>query len=114
MLKNQQINVIERDICLDIVNKEYDLIIAHLLLGEATKFGNSYEVLLDKVCNINSRYIIIIDYLEDPKVNEKSILEICNKYNWTIIYKSYFKNDIPQVWNDFVGDHNFGYLIKKK
>lgn len=110
---NNNISVIEKDICSDTVINEYDIIIAHLLLGEATKFGNAFEDLLEKVITMKYRYLIIIDYLEDPVVKENEIKEMCEKYNLTIVYQSYFTNQEPQVWEDFTGLHNFGYLIKR-
>lgn len=57
--------------------------------------------------------ITSIDYLEDPKVNENDIMKMCEKYNLTVVCKSYFTNQEPQVWEDFTGVHNFGYLIKR-
>lgn len=110
---NENISVIEKDICGDTVIKAYDIIIAHLLLGEAAKFGNSFEDLLEKVIIMKYKYLIIIDYLEDPKVNENDIMKMCEKYNLTVVYKSFFTNQEPQVWEDFTGVHNFGYLIKR-
>lgn len=110
---NENINVIEKDICGDNVIKEYDIIVAHLLLGEAAKFGNSFEDLLEKIITMKYKYLIIIDYLEDPTVNENDITKMCEKYNLTVVYKSFFTNQEPQVWEDFIGVHNFGYLIKK-
>ena len=110
---NNNISVIEKDICSDTFIKEYDIIIAHLLLGEATKFGNAFEDLLEKIITMKYKYLIIIDYLEDPAVKENEIIKMCEKYNLTIIYKSYFTNQEPQVWVDFTGVHNFGYLIKR-
>lgn len=110
---NNNVRVIEKDICSDAVIREYDLIIAHLLLGEATKFGNAFEDLLEKVTTMKYRYLILIDYLEDPAVKEIDILKMCEKYDLTIVYKSYFTNLEPQVWEDFTGVHNFGYLIKR-
>ena len=110
---NNNVRVIEKDICSDAVIREYDLIIAHLLLGEATKFGNAFEDLLEKVITMKYRYLILIDYLEDPAVKEIDILKMCEKYDLTIVYKSYFTNLEPQVWEDFTGEHNFGYLIKR-
>ena len=110
---NKNISVIEKDICRDIVSVEYDIIIAHLLLGEATKFGNAFEDLLEKIITMKYRYLILIDYLEDPTVKENDILKMCGKNNLTIVYKSYFTNQQPQVWKDFTGIHNFGYLIKR-
>lgn len=110
---NENISVIEKDICVDTVIKAYDIIVAHLLLGEAAKFGNSFEDLLEKVITMKYKYLIIIDYLEDPNVNENEIMKMCEKYNLTVIYKSFFTNQEPQVWEDFTGVHNFGYLIKR-
>ena len=109
----KNINVTEKDICCDIMDKKYDLIVAHLLLGEAAKFGNTFDDLLEKIITMRCMYLIIIDYLEDPKVSEADIVKMCGANNLMIIYKSYFTNDNPQVWNDFVGVHNFGYLIKR-
>ena len=113
IVQNKNISVIEKDICRDIVDKEYDVIIAHLLLGEAAKFGNTFEDLLEKIINMKYKYLIIVDYLEDPTVKENDIIEVCEKYNLTIVSKSYFTNQKPQVWEDFTGVHNFGYLIKR-
>lgn len=110
---NKNISVIEKDICSDTDIKAYDVIIAHLLLGEAAKFGNSFEDLLKKTITMKYKYLIIIDYLEDPAVKEKEIINMCEKYNLTIVYQSYFNNQEPQVWEDFTGVHNFGYLIKR-
>lgn len=110
---NKNISLIEKDICGENVVKEYDIIIAHLLLGEAAKFGNAFEDLLEKAVTMTYKYLIIIDYLEDPAVKEKGIIDMCEKYNLNIIYKSYVTNEEPQVWEDFVGTHNFGYLIKR-
>ena len=110
---NKNVNVVEKDICGDTVIKEYDVIIAHLLLGEAAKFGNAFEALLEKVIAMKYKYLIIIDYLEDPAVKENDIMEMCEKNNLTIVYKSYFTNPKPQIWEDFTGIHNFGYLIKR-
>ena len=107
------INIVEKDICSGGVDKEYDLVVSHLLLGEAAKFGNSFDDLLEKVFDVKCRYLVIIDYLEDPVVDEGKIAEMCEKNGLTVIYRSYFTNEQPQVWEDFTGTHNFGYLIKR-
>lgn len=111
---NGNIDIIEKDICGDALDKEYDLIAAHLLLGEAAKFGNSFDDLLEKVVTMKYKYLIIIDYLEDPAVDESSIVKMCDKYGLTVVYRAYFTNQEPQVWEDFTGTHNFGYLIKRE
>ncbi|MCH5325352.1 MAG: hypothetical protein J1E39_09060 [Eubacterium sp.] len=111
--QHKNISVIEKDICGDIIDKKYDVVVAHLLLGEAAKFGNAFEKLLERIINIQSEYLIIIDYLEDPAVNENDILKACEDNNLTVVYRAYFTNEHPQAWEDFTGVHNFGYLIKK-
>lgn len=111
--RGENISVIEKDICKDTVIKSYDLITAHLLLGEAAKFGNSFEALLEKVITMKYKYLIIIDYLEDPAVNESDITKMCEKHGLTVVRKSLVTNQEPQVWKDFTGVHNFGYLIKR-
>lgn len=111
--RGENISVIEKDICKDTVIKAYDLITAHLLLGEAAKFGNSFEDLLEKIITMKYKYLIIIDYLEDPAVNENDIMQMCEKYGLTVVRKSFFTNQEPHVWEDFTGVHNFGYLIKR-
>ncbi|MBD5139701.1 MAG: hypothetical protein HDT24_10365 [Ruminococcus sp.] len=110
---NENISVVEKDICGDTVAKAYDIIIAHLLLGEAAKFGNSFEALLEKVITMKYKYLIIIDYLEDPAVNENGIMKMCEKYDLIVVRKSLFTNQEPQVFENFTGVHNFGYLIKR-
>lgn len=110
---NENISVVEKDICGDTVAKAYDIIIAHLLLGEAAKFGNSFEALLEKVITMKYKYLIIIDYLEDPAVNENDIMKMCEKYDLIVVRKSLFTNQEPQVFENFTGVHNFGYLIKR-
>ena len=110
--QHSKINVIEKDICSGTIDREYDLTVAHLLLGEAAKFGNDFEVLLEKTITLKYRYLIIIDYLEDPSVSESAILKKCDENDLTVVYKSCFTNEQPQVWEDFSGTHNFGYLIK--
>lgn len=109
----ENISVIEKDICEDNVIKAYDIVVAHLLLGEASKFGNSFEDLIKKIITMKYKYLIIIDYLEDPSVNENDIMKMCEKYNLTVVCKSFFTNQEPQAWEDFTGVHNFGYLIKR-
>ncbi len=111
--RGENISVIEKDICKDTVIKAYDLITAHLLLGEAAKFGNSFEALLEKVITMKYKYLIKIDYLEDPAVNENDIPKMCEKHGLTVVRKLFVTNKEPQVWKDFTGVHNFGYLIKR-
>jgi trans-aconitate methyltransferase len=53
---------------------KFDVVLAHLLLGEATKFGNTFDDVLNALFSINTDYLVIVDVLKDPEVNYRSIL----------------------------------------
>lgn len=106
------IRLLEIDICNEEVLGNYDLAVAHLLLGEAAKFGNHFETMLNRLLAVKCRYLILIDYLEDPSVNEPEIPIACQKHGFCVLERLCLKNDSPQVWEDFTGKHNFGYLAE--
>ena len=108
------IRIIEKDLCGDGIDASYDIVVAHLLLGEATKFGHTFEDLLRRLMALTFRYLIVIDYLEDPKVHAESIPAQCAANRLTIVDQRCLRNADPQVWEDFTGEHNFGYLISAK
>lgn len=109
----EQVRVWERDICETSFEESYDLVVAHLLLGEASKFGNTFQNVLSRLLAIDSVYFILIDYVEDPSVDEASIRDFCVKNSYEMIEQRMEKCSEPQKWEDFTGYHNFGYLIKK-
>ena len=111
-MQSDMVKVVELDICDTPVPAHYDLLVAHLLLGEASKFGNTFQDLLQNLFSIQSRYYIIIDYLEDPKVDADAIRTYCETANFKILEYICAENTEPQVWDDFIGAHNFGFLIE--
>ncbi len=113
-MQSDKVNVVEWDICDTPIPAHYDLVVAHLLLGEASKFGNDFQDLLQNVLAIESRYYIIIDYLEDPKVDANAIRTYCEAANLKVQAYICAENTEPQVWDDFIGAHNFGFLIEGK
>ena len=113
-MQSNKVNVVELDICDTPIPAHYDLVVAHLLLGEASKFGNTFQDLLQDLLSIQSRYYIIIDYLEDPKVDADAIRTYCEATNFKVQDYICAENAEPQVWDDFIGAHNFGFLIEGK
>lgn len=113
-MQSDKVNVIERDICNTPVPAHYDVVVAHLLLGEASKFGNTFQNLLQNLLSIQSRYYIIIDYLEDPAVDADAIRTYCESVDLKVRKYVCAENSEPQVWDDFVGAHNFGFLIESE
>lgn len=50
-------------------NKKYDLVLAHLFLGEAEKFGkNKFADVLKSLFSIKTKYLVIVNR-EDDKIN---------------------------------------------
>ena len=113
-MQSDQVVVVEQDICETPVPAHYDLVVAHLLLGEASKFGNTFQNLLQNMLSIQSRYYIIIDYLEDPAVDADSIRKYCESVDLKVRKYICVENSEPQVWDAFVGTHNFGFLIERE
>ena len=108
---HKTLHPIELDLCTSTIKNDYDLVVAHLLLGEATKFGNSFETLLRRLLSVHSKKFIIIDYLEDPNVDPAMIESVCKEYHLKVTHYDCIANENPQVWDNFTGTHNFGYLI---
>jgi trans-aconitate methyltransferase len=52
----------------------FDLVLAHLLLGEAEKFGAGFDALLTALFDIPTRHLAIVDILEDPAVNFRGLI----------------------------------------
>jgi hypothetical protein len=51
-----------------------DIVLAHLLLGEAKLFGNTFNDVLGSLFSINTDYLAIVDVLEDSEVDYRAIL----------------------------------------
>lgn len=106
-------NLIETDICKSAINKSYDFVLAHLLLGEATKFGNTSEDMIDKLLNIDTKYILILDFKEDDSVNYNYLYKSIKENNFKILDEKEFKKVEEQVFSTFVGKNYKAILIKK-
>ena len=109
---NNRYTLMEKDICKDKVSKSYDLVLAHLLLGEATKWGNTVEELIDKLLKVQSDYFIIFDIKEDPAIDYKE-LEKRFQQDFIIIKKEEIPKKSPQKYEDFISKTYIAYLLKR-
>lgn len=55
-------------------SEKSDIVLAHLLLGEATLFGNTFNDVLSSLFSINSEYLAIVDVLEDSDIDYRAVL----------------------------------------
>jgi hypothetical protein len=105
--------LIEKDICKDSITKKYDLILAHLLFGETIKWGNEFKNMIDKLFSIRSKYLIIVDVLEDETVDYNYLEQYLLNNNFKIVYKGTIDKKEAQNFGNFVGRTYVGYLIKR-
>lgn len=111
---NNNYNLIELDICKSNITKEYDLVLSHLLLGEATTWNNSYQDLCNKLFSIKSKYYIIYDYKEDPTVDFKYLDNYIINNNMNTIKKLDIAKYEPQQFSNFLGKTYAIYIIQKE
>ncbi len=119
---SNRLNVEEADICEANIKKNYDLCVAHLTLGEATNFGNSFEKLFHKIVDMRAKHFIIIDIWEDPCVHYRYIEQYLKEKGFKIIIKKKFRNPHPEHYPkvkydkyklEFDSHHYMSYLIRK-
>lgn len=66
----------------------FDIVLAHLLLGEATKFGNNtFDGILDALLDIETEFLVVVDIKDDPDVDFDLFLDKVNQLG-TIITTS--------------------------
>ncbi len=106
-------NLMELDFCKEEILKSYDFVLAHLLLGEATKFGNHFQDLLHKLLKIKSPYFLIYDILEDTSIDYNYLEKCFSLNNFEILEKKIFKKSKEQAYGDFIAKNYVAYLIKK-
>jgi len=103
----------EVDICNELIVKKYDLVVAHLLLGEAEKWGNTTQDLLMRLVNIEGEYLIIFDILEDPSINFK-VLELFCEETYELVTRGWLEAKVPHEYENFTGKTYVAYLYKRK
>ncbi len=75
-------NYILREVDLHEFNPEtkFDIVLAHLLLGEAIKFSKKpFVKMLDSIFKIKTDYLVIIDILDDSDVDYRLLLKFCGR-----------------------------------
>ncbi len=102
-VKNDNYELIEVDIKDLNLDKPFDIVLAHLFLGEAEQFGeNKYEDVLEKIFSIKTKYLVLVNLIKD-NINYSLLLkEIALKGN--ISKLGYIKSES--------GEDCLGILIK--
>ncbi len=110
-ISSSNYNLIECDIISENIDKSYDLVLSHLLLGEASKYGNDLVVLLDSLLKIKSKEYIIIDILEDPLIDCRLIEEYLKK-NDKVFTKQIILASEEEKYDEFIFKNFVIYIIR--
>ncbi len=104
-VKNTNYEIVESDIKDLDFNESFDLVLGHLFLGEAEKFAdNQFAEILDKVFEIKTKYLVLINIFKDDVINYNLFLKKIAQTG-EIKKLSYIKSE--------GGDDCIGFLIKK-
>ncbi len=106
-------SLIEKDICKDSIEDRFDLILCHLLFGEATKFGNTLENMSGKVFGLDSKYILVIDYLEDPDIDFDLLIQTAKDKGYYLLKKEIFQKEVHEKYSTFIGKNYIAILFTK-
>ena len=106
-------NLIEMDICKEQPVVEYDFVLCHLLLGEALKFGNNVENMINGLFKINTKEICIIDYFEDVDIDFELVKKIAKNNGFSIEKELIVEEEKEEVYQKFIGKSYIGFLLKK-
>lgn len=72
--------IVERDFKNTRFHEEFDVVLAHLFLGEATKFGsNTFEGMLRRLFSLKTKHLVIVDLLFDPGVDYNAVFQMIAK-----------------------------------
>lgn len=86
-------------------SQEFDVALAHLFLGEAGKFaGNNFEEILNKLFNVKTKYLILVNLFRDNIDYNLLLKKITEKGD--LIKVAYTKSDTDS------GDECIGLTIK--
>lgn len=106
-------NLYEMDICKEQPKEKYDLVMCHLLLGEALKFNNTLEDMLNGILKIDAKEVCIIDYFEDIDIDFKLVRKIFKSNGYNIVKEIIYKKEKNEKYDKFIGENYIGLLFKK-
>lgn len=90
----------ETDLNEHVQKTDFDIVLAHLLLGEAQKFSKEpFSKMLDSLFNIRTKYLVIVDILDDPSIDYKMFSEYISRKG--------------KILKDVKEDKYVGFLIQK-
>lgn len=119
---SDRIEIVEADICTTTFRKQYDFCLVHLSLGEATRWGNSFENMFHHITDLKAKFFLFIDVAEDPCVHFRYMEAFFKEKGFKILKKKKFKNPNPEHYPkvkyekyklEYTSKHYIAYLVEK-
>lgn len=99
--------IVETDLKDFVPEGRYDLVLAHLLLGEARKFGgNTFESVLASLMALPARYMLIVDIETDKGVDYGMLHERMAQWGELV--------HTAHVTDDQTGTRYIGFALRKR
>ena len=119
---SDRLDIVEADFCAGFPGDKYDFCLIHKTLGEAMRFGNSFESLFHNLMDIKAKFFVLIDVLEDPCVHYRYIEQYLKEKGFKIRLKKVFRNPKPEHYPkvkhdkyklEYDSKHYIAYLIER-
>ena len=119
---SDRLTVVEADFCSKYPVGKFDFCLIHKTLGEAMRFGNSFENLFHVLMDIKASFFVLIDVLEDPCVHYRYIEQYLKEKGFKIRMKKVFRNPKPEHYPkvkhdkyklEYDSKHFVAYLIER-
>ncbi|MBR6778759.1 MAG: hypothetical protein IKM43_01215 [Clostridia bacterium] len=121
-ISSDRLEIFEADVCQTTFRKHYDFCLVHCTLGEAHNFGNHFTDLFHHIMDINSKYYLFVDVLEDPCVHFRYLEQWLKEKGYKIIRKKKFRNPHPEHYPkvkydkyklEYDSKHFLAYLVAR-
>lgn len=111
--KADNMKLVETDLVKNELSCEYDLVLCHLLFGEALMWENSLNNLVNSITRLNAKNVIVCDIFEDPSVDRSVIDDLFVSSGYTLKKEVRVFKQSEQQFSNFVSKSYFGKLYVK-
>ena len=105
------LTLVESDLVKNELKAEYDLVVCHLLFGEAIMWGNTLETLINSITRLNAKNVIVCDIAEDPSVDKDLIISKFNECGYKVNSSVVVQKEKEQQFTNFVSKSYYGILF---
>lgn len=109
--KADNLKLVETDLVKNELSCDYDLVVCHLLFGEALMWGNSLENLVNSITRLKAKNVIVCDIVEDPSVDKDIIVKSFEKSGYSVKENIVVQKESPQQFKNFTSKSYFGVLF---